>query len=131
MSEALKPNNLGVSGLLELAQMVTPPGHETVGFEDEGGNFFSLEQLKALEGQENKMSDPIQKAIDSLKSQSDAKPKFVRQVRKCFHLGNTFLAIANDETVWCLRRLDENSGGDFWEQLLDAQTPPLPQPEGF
>lgn len=59
------PENLGILGLLQLARMITPPGHEIVGFEDENGVFYSLAQLEALEGQEIRMN-LIQKAIDSL-----------------------------------------------------------------
>jgi hypothetical protein len=55
MPEMLQPESLGISGLLELARMVTPPDHEIVGFEDENGVFYSYEQLKALEGQEIEM----------------------------------------------------------------------------
>ena len=63
MAEMLEPNSLGISGLLELARMVTPPEHEILGYEDERGTFYSLAQLEALEGQEKQM----EKAINSLK----------------------------------------------------------------
>jgi hypothetical protein len=55
MPEMLQPESLGISGLLELARMVTPPDHEILGYEDENGVFYSYEQLKALEGQEIEM----------------------------------------------------------------------------
>lgn len=53
--EILRPKSNGLSGILELARMVTPPGHVTLGFQDENGVFYSVEQLKAIEGQEQEM----------------------------------------------------------------------------
>lgn len=115
-----------------------PAGAEIVEFVSPEGRIFSGEELKAIEWQEKQKMD-IQgqtKVPDNLRQLLSeiegviSKPKFVRQVKKCFHMGNTFIVIANDDTAWYLRRMDKNTGADFWEQLHDAVTPPLPQGEG-
>lgn len=120
----------GVSSFLNF-QRLLPPGHEMVGFEDETGHFYSVEDLKAIEWQEkNKMENKsIQDQLKQTLSEIIGKEKFKRQIRKCFHIGNTFVAWANDDTVWYLRRNDCNTGADFWERLNDAGVPPLPQGE--
>lgn len=130
MVEILRPQAIGISALLELARMVIPSDHEFCGFEDDDGTFHSYEQLKALEGQENQVDNP-QKAISSLEQaiakMGEPKVSPPRTVKRCFHIGNTFVAIASDDTCWYLRRMDKFSGVDFWERLVDATTPPLPQ----
>jgi hypothetical protein len=135
MDEVFELQGKGASSFLNF-QRLLPPGHELVGFEDENGNFFSVEQLKAIEWQEQhqmdiqaqtKVPDSMQALLGQI-SNEIAKPKFIRQVRKCYHFGDTFIAVANDDTVWHLKRHD-NGVDCKWKQLKDAMTPPLPQGE--
>lgn len=134
----LRPESRGISALLELARMVTSPGHETLGFEDTDGTFYSFEQLKALEGQENNMQlnqlDGIQKAVDSLSLRHEgalAVKSMTRErtVKKCYHFENSFIVIASDDTAWIL--LGDKGPQRYWSQLRNATTPPLPQGEVF
>lgn len=120
MPEMLRPDSLGISGLLELARMVTPPDHEIVGYEDENGVFFSFEQLKALEGQEIQM-DPM-KALQSLDFSLTQK----RELTFCFRHGETIVAIGNDETAWIL-----SPNKKEWLPMQDMRLPNLPQGVSF
>lgn len=115
MDGMLWPQSRGISAILELARMVTPPGHETMGFEDTDGTFYSLEQLKALEGQENQMN-PLQKALDSLNSSLTK-----RELTFCYRHGETVVAIGSDDTAWIL------SPNKEWLPMQDMRLPQLPQ----
>jgi hypothetical protein len=126
-----KSSDDGIPSLFEFHRLHFP-GWELVGYETPDGRTYSVEELKALEGQENKVENH-QKAISSLEravaaiGQIAVNPQ--RTIKRCFHVGNTFFAIASDDTAWYLRRMDKLTGPDFWEQLHDATTPALPQNE--
>lgn len=127
MAEMLRPQGTGISGILELARLVIPSDHEFLGFEDDDGTFYSLEQLEALEGQERQM-DPIQKAIESLETsikKQAAAPE--RSIKRMYRLGDMTIAIATDDTVWYLSEGDRIVGPSHWKQMRDMSCPSLPQ----
>ncbi len=140
MEEIRKLPGTGVSSLLNFS-LTLPPGHEMLGFEDENGVFYSVEQLKAIEWQEQHQMDlrDQPKVPDSLKQllgelsqdftkQDFSKPKFIRQIRQCFRYGNHIVAVANDSTIWMLTN-DLHSRQASWTQMEDMSLPAIPQGE--
>ncbi len=115
-----------------------PPGAEIVEFFSPEGRSYTGEELKAVERQERQqMEHQIQGVVpESIKSLLDQitggnsvpKPKFIRQVRKCFHFGDSFIALANDDTIWHFMREKEDG---YWKQLENAFVPALPQDGAF
>jgi hypothetical protein len=123
------PSGGGVSALLEWHRQVFPEGHELVGIED-NGRLYTLDEIKALEGQETKMDLKIQNQTqvpDILRSiLGSNKPE--RSVQQAFFYGETYIAFADDGTGWILER---SASGDYWKQLRNAGVPALPQGEAF
>ncbi len=142
MEEIRELPGTGVSSLLNFS-LTLPPGHEMLGFEDENGVFYSVEQLKAIEWREQHQMDlrDQPKVPDSLKQllgeisqdftkQDFSKPKFIRQIRQCFRDGDLIVAVANDSTLWVL---SENFQGGIksWKQMDDMSLPAIPQGEAL
>jgi hypothetical protein len=129
MEEIRKLQGTGVSSLLYFG-LTLPPGHEMLGFEDENGVFYSVEQLKAIEWQENKM-ESCQKAVNSLEQaiagigQIAKNPD--RVIKRMYRLGDMTIAIGSDDTVWYLSEGDRIVGPSHWKKMRDMACPGLPQ----
>ena len=120
------PSGGGISAFMEWHRQFFPEGHEFVGFEEEG-RIFTLEDIKALEGRENKMDPKIQGQVPGVIRQILGEQK-QRAVKHAFFYNDSYIAFADDDTAWILIR---DSRGDYWRQLRNAGVPNLPQEGAF
>lgn len=134
MEEIRELEGTGVSSLLRFS-LTLPPGHVMLGFEDENGVFYSVEQLKAIEWQEKNQMDnqaqkPVTDTLQKLIGEISA-PKFRREIEHVFRLGELVVATGNDGTVWLLKKAEFGGSPFYWAKMEDMSLPNLPQGETF